>query len=1624
MTDGTHTFSVEAQLGSGAASSPATYSWRVDTTPPTINLIFPNVLGIYNATNWGAGCAPIGICGTASDPSGVTNVSVAILQWATDDYWNGHSFSSASQVFNSATGTTSWNYPFALPIGGVYTVFVQATDGLGNKSQGAGLIESTFLVSSGKAAAIAESSGSPQSATVHSAFGSPLVAKVTDSGGSPVTGTSVTFTAPASGASGTFASCSGGNPTAYECVVTTDSNGLATSSAFTANTVAGGPYTVSASTSGVSGTANFSLTNNPQTASQLAFTTAPVSGAASSSATLGPITVQLEDTYGNVVNAGSNTNVNLSSNSAGGIFASTSGGPAITSVTILSGQSSASFYYGDSHAGSPKITAASLSSPTQTESISKASPTLSATGPSSGTAGTAIAGSSIGSALAGASGSNATGTITFYESGPSSSAPTTCTGAAWTSVGTASVSGTGSYTSSGGFTPPSAGNYWLYNSYNGDANNNSATSHCPSVTEIVVGKASPTLTATGPSTGTIGTTITKSSISSVLAGGSSATGTITFTVFGPESSAPASCSTGGTTVGTATVSGNGTYNSSAAYTPTAAGNYWWYASYGGDGSNNSAVSTCGSGMSETVVSKASPTITATGPASGTAGANIAKSSISSVLAGGSAPSGTITVTVFGPQSSAPTSCITGGTTVGTATASGDGTYNPSAGYTPAAAGNYWWYASYGGDTNNNSAASTCGSGMSETVVGKASPTVTATGPASGTAGTAIASSSISSVLAGGSGPTGTITVKVFGPQSSAPTSCTAGTTVGTATASGDGSYNPSAGYTPATAGDYWWYASYGGDGSNNSAASTCGSGMSETVVGKASPTVTATGPGIGTVNSTIAASSISSVLAGGSGPTGTITVTVFGPQSSAPTTCTTGGTTVGTATVTGNGTYNPSAGYKPTATGNYWWYASYGGDSNNKSAVSTCGSGMSETVVGKASPTITATGPPTGSAGTAIPSSSISSVLASGVSPTGTITFYVFGPQSSAPTSCTTGGTTVGTASVSGNTTYHSSAGYTPNAAGNYWWYASYGGDGSNNAATSTCGSGMSETVVSGSVATKLVITTLPVSGSASNSATLGPIVCQLESATNSPVNAATNTTVTLSSTSAGGIFAALSGGASTTTVTINAGSSSTSFYYGDTVAGSPTITAKSGSLTQANQIETINAGTANSITIVSGSPQSAQVAMAFGSPLVVQVSDTWGNPVGGASVTFLAPASGASGTFANSTDTTSASTGSNGQASSTTFTANTTAGGPYNVSASTSGPAPVNFHMTNNPGPASKLVFTTEPSTNQNIAAGSSIAVQVAVADTYGNPESADNTTTVTIGIGTNPTSGTLTCAGGDTATVSAGIATFSCSINRVGNGYTLSATSSPSHGTVVSNGFNIVAGPPASITVVSGSNQSTTQGTAFANPLVAMVTDAENNPVPGASVTFTAPSSGASGTFSNSSNTIIGSTGSNGQVSEVLTGNHTGAVYYSVTASVVPVSSPATFIDLLNGGNFTVNGPASVPPLLPGKSEPLDVVITNPNPESITIGADAITGDVTSILNGDANGSLAACSISWFSISPGPGGTSITIPAGATESLSDLSVAQADWPVLTMTDVATNQDNCSGATLNLGFAGTASGS
>ncbi len=114
----------------------------------------------------------------------------------------------------------------------------------------------------------------------------------------------------------------------------------------------------------------------------------------------------------------------------------------------------------------------------------------------------------------------------------------------------------------------------------------------------------------------------------------------------------------------------------------------------------------------------------------------------------------------------------------------------------------------------------------------------------------------------------------------------------------------------------------------------------------------------------------------------------------------------------------------------------------------------------------------------------------------------------------------------------------------------------------------------------------------------------------------------------------------------------------------------------------------------------------------------------------------------------------------------------------------------------AAKLVFTVQPST---AAAGGVItpAVQVAVQDAQGNTVTTA-TTSITVAIGTNPASGTLT----GTTTVAAvnGVATFSTlSLNPAGTGYTLTASATGLTG-ATSSAFAVgAAGGSVSITFCS---------------------------------------------------------------------------------------------------------------------------------------------------------------------------------------------------------------------------------
>src|SRR4029077_14440857 len=99
------------------------------------------------------------------------------------------------------------------------------------------------------------------------------------------------------------------------------------------------------------------------------------------------------------------------------------------------------------------------------------------------------------------------------------------------------------------------------------------------------------------------------------------------------------------------------------------------------------------------------------------------------------------------------------------------------------------------------------------------------------------------------------------------------------------------------------------------------------------------------------------------------------------------------------------------------------------------------------------------------------------------------------------------------------------------------------------------------------------------------------------------------------------------------------------------------------------------------------------------------------------------------------------------------------------------------------------------------------------------------------------------------------------------------------LANGFTVTVGAAASMTANAGTTpQTATVGTAFANALAVTVKDAGSNPVAGVNVTFTAPGSGASGVFGNSTATITVATNASGVASAPFTANLTAGGPYSV--------------------------------------------------------------------------------------------------------------------------------------------------
>jgi hypothetical protein len=385
-----------------------------------------------------------------------------------------------------------------------------------------------------------------------------------------------------SGTAGATAKVVTGSGTTYNVAV----SGMTSQGTVTATVPAGGATDAAGNTSTAS-----TSTDNTVTFNTLAthFTvTAPASAIPGTSFTF---TVTALDQFNNPPTSYPGT-VHFSSTDAAGILpvdSTLSGGTGTFNATLKT-------------PGSQTITAtdtgnSSISGTSNAIAVGKTNPTIS----TQASTGINLGAGTISDAATLAGGSSPMGSITFRLYGPNDA---TCGSAAVFTSAAIPVSGNATY-SSGNFTPTAPGTYRWIASYSGDTANNAVSGACNDANEsVVVTKANPAITGTvAPATGNIGTSFTDTA---TLSAGTNPTGTITFTVHGPNTE---NCATPIFT-STRTVAGNANYTSDA-FTPTLPGSYKFLAVYNGDANNNSVATICGAASQTFVVNGPPPSPTPT-----------------------------------------------------------------------------------------------------------------------------------------------------------------------------------------------------------------------------------------------------------------------------------------------------------------------------------------------------------------------------------------------------------------------------------------------------------------------------------------------------------------------------------------------------------------------------------------------------------------------------------------------------------------------------------------------------------------------------------------------------------------------------------------------------------------------------------------------------------------------------------------------------------------------------------------------------------------------------------------------------------------------------------------------------
>jgi subtilisin-like proprotein convertase family protein len=357
--------------------------------------------------------------------------------------------------------------------------------------------------------------------------------------------------------------------------------------------------------------------------------------------------------------------------------------------------------------------------------------------------------------------------------------------------------------------------------------------------------------------------------------------------------------------------------------------------------------------------------------------------------------------------------------------------------------------------------------------------------------------------------------------------------------------------------------------------------------------------------------------------------------------------------------------------------------------------------------------------------------------------------------------------------------------------------------------------------------------------------------------------------------------------------------------------------------------------TIGAGTNQTAFLNNTFATPLQIQIVDGNSAPVVGTSVTFTTPATGASAAFAGTGRVATAITDATGTATAPTLTANNTTGA-YEVLVSLAGIlTPVRFNLANVlDTPATLTAASGTPQTTSiNTTFGASLKALVQ-----------NNTTQPLPGISvvfTVSGSGASALFTNNSRVYTAttdqnGIAT---SLPLVANAQVGSFQVTATSGILAPATFTLtnLLPDPVNITASAGISQTAVISTAFGTALQVTVRDNTLAPLSGMLVTFSAPTSGASGTFAGATTSISVLTNAQGIATAPIFSANTTKGSYLVNATVAS-ATPATF-NLTNTGIPLSILPTSLPAMQVGKNYD----------QQLTVSGGSGTGHTFSIQSGN---------------------------------------------------------------------------